>query len=195
MAGYSDRLSEMRLFKQLAENRKIRYFRTPDGPSFTLSFPDYLTVDPITLALFLASAERAFGVRFSAQFGGYGCFKVSYTVEVKSKEEAENIAQYMACSEKVRELTNTAISTELAIQHIRENKLLGTEQEIKHVEAALAIVEEEIGIKPKGSLEERIEKLDEYAVKEPPSPDGSFWRLGYIIGSIIKGLISSICGG
>ena len=75
---YSDRISEVRLFKVLAEKRKIRYFRILPGSKFTLSVPDYRTVDPVALALFLTSAERAFEVQFSVISGGYGCFKVSY---------------------------------------------------------------------------------------------------------------------
>lgn len=205
VADYSDRLSEVRLFKALAEKRKIRYFRALPGPNFTLSFADYKAVDPVSLALFLVSAERAFGAHFSVAFGGYGCFKVSYTVVAESREEAEKIARYMVSSKKVKNLTETAVLTELVIQSLESSdkasqllaNAVGTTPELKQIEAALAVVEEEMEIEPKpnSSPKDRLERLRESAVKEPPSSDSSFWRLGDMIGGLMGGLTKSMGGG
>ena len=204
MKRYHDIRSEMRLFRYLAENRKIRYFRSPPGPIFTLYVPEYQKADPVLLALYVASAERAFMAQFHVFSAGYGCFRVSYTVVSESREEAEKIATYMASSEKIRGLTEAAVSTEIVIQSLEANQraseLLETAgsslRELKQVKEALSIVEEEMGIEHDKELspKERLEKLQDQAVKDPPSAESSFWRLGDLIGAVMGGLAKSLGG-
>ena len=111
----------------------------------------------------------------------------------------------MASSKKVQALTAAAVSTELVIRSLESSEkaselldgAVGVSPELKQVEAALALVEEEMEIlpKPNSSPKDRLEKLREQAVKKPPASDSSFWRLGDMIGGLMGGFTKSMGGG
>lgn len=205
MTRYSDHLSNLRLFKNLAQEKKIRYLKAVPGPTFTIEFPDYRTVDPILLALFIASSERAFNVNFVPASGGYGCFKVTYTVVAESRDEAERIARFMSNSKKIKSLAEQAVSTKIVVQSLtagqRAQELLRdlsqeTMERQAQVNGALSIVEEELGLEaaPDASAKERFDKLQESKVKNPPPAESSFWKLGDFIGSLVGGFTKSMGG-
>ncbi|WP_417722859.1 hypothetical protein [Salipiger sp.] len=205
MKSYTDRKAEFRAFRDLADRKVIRYFRSFPGPEFTIYFNDIRGVDPILLALFLASAEKAFGAGFSVIAAGYGCFRVTYTVVAESREEAEKIALYMASSKRIKSLTKSAASTGIVVQSIQASQkareLLdradGNSMEMRQAIEAIGIVEDEMGIdpSPNESPKERLEKLQTNAMKEPPPADSSYWRLGDLIGAIMGGFTKSLGGG
>lgn len=207
---------------RLEEDKRIRYFKAPDGPRLRLHYESHKDFDPGVLSLLLAGYCRLFSCDLALSSIGYGTYQVSYTVIAKTKEEAEKIARHMNNSRRIATLTEHAVSTELVVRTLSENARLrdallefeklaseanvsnggsSNSETIKSVSAeidsVLAVAESDLGIGSDSELskEKRLARLDEAAVKQPPDSNSSYWRVGDAIGAIMGGLIKSLGGG
>lgn len=209
MTGYSEFNTQISNFKKFAENKKIRYFKSNWQAAFSIEYEHHKMVVPALLALILATFERRFDVEFQAASGGYGCFKVSYTVVAETREEAEAIADFMKSSKIVKRLTSQSVSEQLLIQSLTSNQAARDalriadrssiqvedhKEAIQTIDAAIGVVEDELGLVPKenATLDDRLAKLDENAVKSLPPPESSFWRLGDLVGALVGGFAKSM---
>ena len=212
MKRYNTFLAQIRHFKQLAKEKKIAFFRYVGDEKFSIEFADYNEVDERLLSLYLTSLEDRYRVKFYALSGGYGCFKISYTVVAETKEEAAAIARYMNSSKNINALTEMALETSLKVERLqKDNDLLEEIEKLGYIRSSdridldreddissvLSVIESDMNISNDRNLSvrDRIVNIEENAKQNTPSPESSFWKLGDMIGALMGGFAKSMGAG
>lgn len=205
MTRYGEILSQLKLFLQLAERRKIRYFDVPSGPVFHLEHSNYREVDLELMALFVASIEKAFRVKLWAASGGYGCYKVTYTVVANRREDAEKVARYLKTSKKIETLSKNSQLSSVSLEELVEKSarvvsstdLIGAQvSDASLVQGAISVVEEELEISHiEGATNlERYNEIENKIKDAPSSRSGAYSKLGEFIGAVFAGFLKSSGG-
>jgi hypothetical protein len=187
-----------------------------------LHYDHHSDFDVGTLSLLLAAYSRLFGCDFILQSIGYGTYQVSFTIVAATKEEAVAIARHMNTSRRIATLTKDAVSVGVVVESLSQNDRIRSDlarldalkteasrvqpsekggkvgDTVREVEAIIEVAEADLDIGPTDeelSLRERLARMDDKALREPPAPESSYWRVGDAIGAVLGGLMKSLGAG
>ena len=193
-----------------AEALKVPKRALKSQETFELRWPRYWTLDRIHLALTLSLIEDFYYLELSITDGGYGCFKLTISIEGLDAEAAARISRKILTDSTFQRLLKDAGAVKISRDYKREQVLceeaalldsLKNDDERKMLNKAIELAEIQCGLSLNETISpsERIAKISKMVdeLKEAKSEKAeaaqkSAWWLGDVVGGIIGGMTKSL---